>query len=140
MAKKKLAHGDIEVTIDDEDADVDVISEPVEDPGSTDGFTVLEVLGNIFFHKKGKDHKKIENQVDKFKKKIKLEIPVPPSVLNHSRVKNEGKDILKLAYYDKSQSKWILFSDQSLDKQKNIGTVNFNQWIKDPPIGWGLPD
>ncbi len=140
MAKKKLTHGDIEVTIDDEDADVDVTSESVEDPGTTEGFVVLAILGNIFFYKKGKDHKEIENQVDKFKKKIKLEIPVPASVLNHAKVKKDGKDILKLAYYDKSQGKWVLFSDQSLDKQKNMGTVNFDNWIKDPPIGWGHPD
>lgn len=140
MAKKKLAHGEIEVTIDDDDADVDVTSEPVDDLGSTEGFIVLKVLGNVFFHKKGKDHKIIDNQIDSFKKQIKLEIPVPASVLNHNKVKQDGKDILKLAYYDKSQEKWIIFPDQSLDKQKNIGTVNFNNWIKDPPIGWGHPD
>ena len=71
---------------------------------------------------------------------MKLVIPIPDEVLNHDTVKKNGKDILKLAYYDKSESKWVTFQNQKLDKDKNLGIVNFNKWIKDPPIGWGHPD
>jgi hypothetical protein len=135
---KKLKHGNITVYIDDDD--IDVTSEEVPPMGDSEGFHLLEAVANIYFFKKGTDHKEKKNQKDKFKKEIKIEIPIPQKVLDHATVKEKGKKALKLAYFDKQINSWVLFEKQKIDVGKNLGTVRFDEWIKDPPVGWGFPD
>lgn len=134
--EKTLSHGNIKVTILDDD--LDVKSEAPGPPENTAGFTKIWVLADVYVIAKGAAvHKKVENQRDTFPNGITFEVPIPQNVLQDSFVKENGKDALSLIYYDKKKEKWEKFKGQSLDTQKNKGTVTLNKWIKDPPLGWG---
>jgi hypothetical protein len=133
--EKELAHGNIKVAILDDD--LDVVSERPGPPENTTGFTKIWVLADIYVFKKGKDHKKVENQSDTFPNGITFEVPIPPNVLNDPFVVEHGKEALSLIYYDKKKEKWIKFKDQVLDTNENKGTVTLKKWIKDPPSAWG---
>jgi hypothetical protein len=132
---KKLKHGGVVVTIDDKDTDV--TSEAVSGMHSTPNFILVKAMANIFVFKKDTDYKKEKNQKEKFKK-IKLEFPLTQDILDHSETKKHGKENLKLAYFDKSQKDWVHFKFQKLNLKKNLGTVELEEWIKDPPAGWGF--
>jgi hypothetical protein len=133
--EKNLAHGNIKVTILDDD--LDVISEQPGTPENTTGFTKIWVLADIYVFKKGKDHKKEKHQSDTFLKGITFEVPIPPNVLDDSFVQENGKEALSLIYYDKKKEKWEKFKGQVLDIENNKATVTLKKWIKDPPLGWG---
>ncbi|MEJ2759656.1 MAG: hypothetical protein P8046_14345 [Anaerolineales bacterium] len=138
MAKTKtLRNGNIKVTFDEDG--VDVISEAVPTPPSSKSFTIIKALGNIFFFTKNTDHKQKSNQRDKFTNQVTLEIPLTQDVINHPAVKAKGLGALKLVYYDKNQGEWFAFKKQSMDEEAKVGRAQFNDWIKDPPVGWGDP-
>lgn len=134
---KPLSHGNIKVTFDEDG--VDVTSEAVPSPPAGDSFTIIKVLGNIFFFTENTDHKKKANQRDKFANQVTLEFPLTADVLNHPVVKEKGTGALKVVYYDKNLGDWVAFKKQNLDKQAKVGKVQFNDWIKDPPVGIGIP-
>jgi len=139
MAKtKELPHGNIKVTFDEDG--VDVTSEAVPSPPASKAFTIIKTLGNIFFFTEKTDHKQKANQKDKFSNQVTLEIPLTGDVSNHPVVKSKGKSALKIVYYDKNIGEWVAFKKQSLDTTANVATVQFNDWIKDPPVGWGSPN
>jgi hypothetical protein len=133
--EKKLTHGNIKVTILDDD--LDVVSEQPSPPEKMDGFSKIWVVADIYVFKKGTDHKKVENQSDTFPKGITFEVPIPADVLNDSFVKEHGVHALSLIYYDKKKDVWKKFKDQKLDTNENKGIVTLKKWIKDPPAAWG---
>lgn len=133
--EKTLPHGNIKVTILDDD--LDVVSESPGPPKHTAGFTKIWVVADIYVFKKGKDHKNESNQSDTFPNGITFEIPIPPNVLNDPFVAANGKEALSLIYFDKNKKKWEKFKDQVLDTVGNKGTVTLKKWIKDPPSAWG---
>jgi hypothetical protein len=133
--EKNLAHGNIKVTVLDDD--LDVVSEKPGPPENMSGFSKIWVVADIYVFKKGKDHKKEENQSDTFPNGITFEVPIPPNVLNDPFVAEHGKEALSLIYYDKKKEKWKKFKDQVLDTNENKGTVTLKKWIKDPPAAWG---
>lgn len=138
MAKEQnLRHGNIKVTFDE--SGVEVTSEAVPSAPASKAFTIIKVLGNIFFYTKDKDHKQKANQRDKFQNQVSLEIPLTDDVANHPVVKAKGLGALRVVYYDKNQGEWVAFNKQNLDEKAKVGRVQFNNWIKDPPVGWGSP-
>lgn len=134
---KPLPHGNMKVTFDEDG--VDVTSEAVPTPPASNSFTIIKALGNIFFFTENTDHSKKANQRDKFTNQVTLEIPLTPDVVNHPVVKEKGLGTLKVVYYDKNLGDWVAFKKQNLDESSNTGRVQFNDWIKDPPVGWGSP-
>lgn len=133
--KKKLPHGGITVTFDEDG--LDVTSEAVPTPPASRSFTILKTLGNIFFFTEGADYKQRANQKARFKKQITLEIPLTEDVANHPAIKGKGKNALTVVYYDKNEGEWAAFENQRLDEETNTAIVYFDKWIKDPPVGWG---
>lgn len=135
LNKKKMEHGDVLVSTEEDG--VDAKSEAPTGAKSTKTFKLYKAVANIFLFVEGTVYKEKKNQKDKFDKKVVFEIPIPDEVLKHPDVKEKGKDILKIAYFDKGLDDWVPFKNQTLDKKANLGTVEFKEWIKDPHVGLG---
>ncbi len=134
---KTLSHGNIKVTFDD--AGLDVTSEAVPTPPTSVTFTIIKVLGNIFFFKQNTDYKQRANQKASFKKPVTLEVPITVDVETHPLVLQKGLDTLELVYFDKTKGDWVAFKNQSINVAAKVGKAQFTDWIKDPPVGWGSP-
>lgn len=132
---KNLDHGNIKVIFDDDG--LNVTSEAVPSPPASRSFTILKTLGNIFFYTPGTDHKQKANQKAQFRGGVTLEIPLSNDVVNHPAMRGKSKKSLTVVYYDKNEDEWVAFPDQRLDEGANKAIVQFDHWIKDPPVGWG---
>jgi hypothetical protein len=135
----QLKHGGIVVSIDDDS--IEAISEAVPEMSGSEDFRLIKVIANVFFYASGTDYKQKENQVDRFNKKdkhhkVRMTVPIPPEVLEDSKIKKD-QGLLELRYYDKNSQTWEHFDKTKIKKNANAWIVELKSWIKDPPVGWG---
>lgn len=85
-------------------------------------------------------------------KKITIEIEYDQATINKAEQKGKTEDDLDLGYYldnewhpfliedeqSKEKFKVKIKLDKKKDKEKGKGTIEFKEWVFDPPVGWGF--
>jgi hypothetical protein len=118
-----------------DDPDIDVTFEAPQPSPNNVGWARIWQVADVYVHKKGKDHDVPNNQVDTFPWGITLEVLIPDNILKDPDFKDQ---MLYLIYFDKKVNQWVKFKNQPADIAKGKAVVRLYEWIKDPPVGWGM--
>ncbi len=131
------------ISVNNPDFDLDVVIEfPTKSTThqSDEGFNFIWPLADVYICQRGENPFNEDKQVDVFPKGITFTVEVPDILYDFLEKKEVKEYPLYLIYYNKDPKdpKWVKLSENSIlvDQNRSL-SVTLDNWIKDPPLGWG---